>query len=487
MTDLEHRSVHFAIQKLNENAKRLGDSYAIEWADGTMTYSSLRAAVYESARQLHETGVRPSAVIAIRAERSRQLLIQLLAAWSVEAIPALIDNTLPEAYVRRCEQSIGAGWRLTGATSMVIESLGDGSPVSGFDGASHILFTSGTTAAPSAVVASRSSLEEAMNWYGEYFSPTADDRVGLMSGLGHDPILRDLLVPLLSGGTLVIPDTNILAAPRRAADFVSDQRISILHCTPALLELCALSTRAPQSWNSVRLILCGGAPLAVTLATVVLERTRGRLFNVYGATETPQIVSCFEVRRDDSLNANFSTVPIGTGVGNATVGLVPVSADTEDLTGDEIVVTSSHLAMGFVSVDDDSSVRLKALSESPAKGTYHTGDLGSLRGDGQLRVVGRIESSFSINGQRISRQMVEESALAYPGVHLARARVEELGGRSRLSLAVAIDPNVSFGITGLREYLERLLPPFGVPRQIEIVERNQLDPNLKIATNSRRA
>lgn len=126
--------------------------------------------------------------------------------------------------------------------------------------ASHILFTSGTSGRPAAVVAGRRVLEASLDRYAEEFAPGTDDRVALLAGPGHDPLLRDLFVPLRAGGTLVVPPDDVFRSPDRLVRFLGESRITILHATPALLELVTAFGGPAARLDELRLVVCGGAP-----------------------------------------------------------------------------------------------------------------------------------------------------------------------------------------------------------------------------------
>ena len=55
----------------------------------------------------------------------------------------------------------------------------------------------------------------------------------MLSGLSHDPLLRDIFTPLWLGATLYIPDPEDLWSPGQLAGWMQQQELSIVHLTPA--------------------------------------------------------------------------------------------------------------------------------------------------------------------------------------------------------------------------------------------------------------
>src|SRR5699024_11541341 len=61
---------------------------------------------------------------------------------------------------------------------------------------------------------------------------SAEDRTSLLSGLAHDPVLRDVFLPLTSGAALHIPPASAIRDPRALIRWINDSAISIAHTTP---------------------------------------------------------------------------------------------------------------------------------------------------------------------------------------------------------------------------------------------------------------
>src|SRR5204862_31647 len=73
-----------------------------------------------------------------------------------------------------------------------------------------------------------------LRWYPETFALTARDRFAVLAGLGHDPLLRELVLPLTLGATACLPPEEVSAVPGRLLDWIRAERITVLHLTPAM-------------------------------------------------------------------------------------------------------------------------------------------------------------------------------------------------------------------------------------------------------------
>ncbi|MFI7544710.1 AMP-binding protein [Actinoplanes sp. NPDC049599] len=430
------------------------------------TYRELLADIDRLAGQLRAEGVEPGDTVALPARRDAHLPVSMLALWQAGATIALIDSTLPPAVIAAREAVVRPAWRLAGTTPV---RLAD-DPRPRAAGGSHILFTSGSTGRPAAVEVGASALEGGLRWYRETFAPGASDRVGLLSGLGHDPVLRDILVPLVSGGTLLVPPDGVAARPSDLAGFLDSAGVTILHTTAAMLELLVAAGRPMPR---LRLVVAGGAPLPAGLVRGLRPLTPAAVANAYGATETPQIVACSVVAGNtlpDPELPDETSMPVGSGVGGAEL-LVTGPAG-------EVVVCSPYLADGYL----PGTGRPERFGDDPrgrpGYRSYRTGDRGEWGPDG-LRIAGRIDREISVNGFRIAPEEVESAARRHPAVRQARAGRYAGPAGDLIELRVSVAGAEATSTRSLRAHLRAQLPGHAVPARIRIVPDPGLDANHK--------
>ncbi|MFK0257742.1 AMP-binding protein [Streptomyces sp. NPDC090445] len=477
------------------------DRPAIETSADGITYRELAARVERTAARLTASGVRPGDRIVLKGERTAVFVITLLAAWRAGAVPAPVDGGHPPARIRAYETAAQARWTASsdlgadGSTGPDLQrhdgdcpeqDRAEGPEDSTPDPLSHILFTSGTTGRPAAVAVTDGPLRSMAHWYGSKFAPRHDDRVALLGGLGHDPLLRDVTAALMGAATLVIPEQAVLQVPGRLAQWSAATRPTILHATPALIEFGLLSGPEPDAGTAgPRLILSGGAPLSRGLAARVLLRwPSARLLNVYGATETPQIAAAHEVRPPVCAEGtDGDLLPIGTGVAGASVVLgreLPGTAAAAD----EIVVRSRSLAVGYVGTERSNDRFMPDPAGEPGYRVYRTGDLGTRGADGELYVAGRADRQVSVNGHRVALEEVEAAALRHPAVAHAEAtfRTGPLG--DVLALQVVAGEPEAVTAPELRRHLSAQLPGHAVPSAVRFTEA-VLDANHKMRLSPR--
>ena len=86
------------------------------------------------------------------------------------------------------------------------------------DDLAYIAFTSGTTGRPRAIQGTHRPLSHFIQWHRQQFGFEDKDRFSMLSGLAHDPLLRDIFTPLATGAALCIPDLDVTVNGFRHAD-----------------------------------------------------------------------------------------------------------------------------------------------------------------------------------------------------------------------------------------------------------------------------
>jgi crotonobetaine/carnitine-CoA ligase len=213
------------------------------------------------------------------------------------------------------------------------------------------------------------------------------------------------------------------------------------------------TTAVPE--HSIRFCVGGGAPQAVW--TAVEERFGVRVHELYGATESGGFVTL-----------NTATARrVGTcGRARPDVDLVILDDDDEILPPGqvgEIALRPRRPGLffdGYHGRDDLTLARYRSL-------WFHTGDLGSLDGDGYLIFGGRKDLRIRRGGENIEPVAVEEALLSHPLVYEAAVVgvPDEVMGQEVKAVLVADD---ALSVDELLGGLDGVLPRFAWPRYIEL-------------------
>ena len=116
---------------------------------------------------------------------------------------------------------------------------------------SYIFYTSGSTGEAKAILGSHKSLSHFIHWEIEEFDIDSTCRVSQLVHPVFDASLRDIFVPLCTGGTLYIPDQSTTQNPSLLVDWIEANGITLIHCVPTLLRVI---TEEPQKERAKRII-----------------------------------------------------------------------------------------------------------------------------------------------------------------------------------------------------------------------------------------
>ncbi|HEX6871094.1 MAG TPA: non-ribosomal peptide synthetase, partial [Micromonosporaceae bacterium] len=453
----------------------------------------------------------PGTVLWLPARRDREYVVRLLACWATGTTAALIDDSWPTARKAAAARVAGVTHKFAADGSVVVVSGDAQAGAVSADaptgaGLSHLLFTSGTTGDPLAVGVAPGTVEAAVDDLADLLGVGLDDRVAMLSGPAHDPVLRDLTLALRQGGTLCLGGPRI-ADPGRIGAWLRERRVSVVNLTAPLAGLVFGLDRQPVP--TLRLVICGGAPLAATTAASIRAAAPDAvLVNGYGCTETPQLVCAKVIHPDDPLPPG-GTLPIGAPLPGRRVAVHDDQgrACPIGVLG-QLSVAHPHVCVGYLDQGTTRGATTHRLGPTspPARPDhppladtagpgaraedrffvdadgvrwFRTGDLARFSGDGQLYLSGRADRQSSLNGLRFSPDEVEAVVRSVDGV--TDARCDLLPGAHADGLRVWVTSPTGVAQTEVRQRMAAMLPPALAAAQILIADTQPLTHNLKPA------
>ncbi|HVU91877.1 MAG TPA: long-chain fatty acid--CoA ligase, partial [Jatrophihabitans sp.] len=274
----------------------------------------------------------------------------------------------------------------------------------GLDDTCMIQYTSGTSGRPKGVMLSHGNIT--WNCYNILLDvDVTGDEVSLVSApMFHTAALNQLFLPtVLKGGTSVL-----MAAfdPGRAFDLIAKHRVTWMFGVPTMFHAMAQSPRWPDAdLSSVRILMCGGAPVPEALIRTYQER--GLLFlQGYGLTETAP--GALFLRAGDSVRKAgsagtpcfFTDVrivgPDGAAVGPGEVG--------------EVVIQGPNVSTGYWQRPEATEAAYTA------DGWFRSGDAAVVDAEGYVTIVDRVKDMFISGGENIYPAEVEQVIYAHPDV-----------------------------------------------------------------------
>ena len=278
------------------------------------------------------------------------------------------------------------------------KSGGDASAIS------EVIFTSGTEAAPKAVLHTEETTNFSVRTAWDDMQLADGDVVWMPSPVGHSTGFNyGLRMALYHGLPLVLQDRW---SPEQAARLVERFGCSYtLAATTFLQDLVELARAGRRDLSALRCFGCGGAPVPADLVAAAHD-VGIDVRRLYGSTEV--LVATWN-RADASLDAKMHTD--GTP-------LTHVEVELRDADGKrcapgeegEIFTRGPNTCVGFL---DDPEREARTIS---ADGWVRSGDLATANADGAIAIVGRRKDIVIRGGLNIAPREVEDLMLAFPEV-----------------------------------------------------------------------
>ncbi|MEZ0076099.1 amino acid adenylation domain-containing protein [Planotetraspora sp. GP83] len=408
-----------------------------------LTYRELAAAVTETAG-----GITPGTLVPIRSRRSVEMVVTMLAALAAGAAYLPIDPEHPadrRAFILEDAQRPGQ------------DSQGDR------DGLAYVIYTSGSTGRPKGVEVTGPALVNLLLAMRDELGIGARTAAGTTwlahTSLSFDIANLEILLPLVTGGRVVVAED--VRDPQELLRLIRAHSVNHVQATPSGWRMLLDAGFDEPAVHA----LSGGEALPPPLARELRART-GRLWNVYGPTETTIWSMIWEVPEEPA------HVSIGRPIANTEIRVlderlqpVPVG-----LPG-ELHIGGDGLARGYRGRPELTAERFVRDPESGAR-LYKTGDRVRRLPDGTVEFLGRMDDQVKIRGHRIEPGEIEARLMAHPRVSQAAVTVVD-GDR----LVAYVSPEAA---PDLREHLAKWLPPIMIPAAFVALDRLPLTPNGKL-------
>ncbi len=431
------------------------DALAVVTGEQRLTYAALDDLVVRTAGVLAGSfGVGPGTRLGVVcvAESRLDTVALLWATWRLGATAVVLDPASPRhlSGSARLRERLGLSEVVARvepvATEPAVPSLVPE------PGAAHTWVpTSGSSGAPRVVILTHGNVAAAVAASGARLGNTSADRWLLALPLFHVGGLSILWRSAAAAGAVILHDrfdAELVAAALRTGE------ITIASLVPTMLSRVLDVDRGP--FGRVRAVLVGGALAAPSLIDRGLAAGLPVLAT-YGMTE-----ACSQVATVAPGDEAASLVSVGHPLDGVTVAIDP--ADESGI--GEILVDGPNVSPGYA-------------FEPPRVGPHRTGDLGQLRDDGRLVVIGRTDDLIVTGGENVAPATVEAALAAHPGVRHVVVHGVPDGEWGEIVVAVVVVTVEGVTAADLADFAKTQLAPAQRPRRWRFVADLPLLPNGK--------
>jgi acyl-CoA synthetase (AMP-forming)/AMP-acid ligase II len=500
---------------LRRAAREFGASEALVDGDVRLSYAELLERVREAARYYVAAGVQPGARIAIWSPNTHHWVVAALGAHYAGAaiVPINTRYTGHEALdiVQRTRAAalVVAGRFLNAdrlaqlrdaagpdglphlRTILRVPLEGGDSPTEGVDewtdlsgraaqvplaeadaradavlpdDVSDVLFTSGTTGRSKGVLSAHRQVIDVARAWAECGEVSASDRYLIINPFFHSfGYKAGIVVCLLTGATMVPQAVYDVPAAMR---LIERERISVLPGAPTIFQTILDSPdRADFDLTSLRFAVTGAASVPVAL----VERMQRELsfdivLTAFGMTEAVVVTMG---RKSDPPELVASTC------GRATAGFEIGIGERGELR-----VRGPNVMLGYL---DDPDATAAAID---ADGWFHTGDVGSIDADGNLKITDRLKDMYICGGFNVYPAEIEQALARLDGVAetavigVPDARLGEVG-----KAFVVLQPGHQLTADAVIAHAREHVANFKVPRSVAFVDTLPRNPSGKVLKN----
>lgn len=444
------------------------------------------------ASRLRSAGVVEGSRVAVLLDRAPEGVVAMLAIWSIGAIHAAIDPTLPTARRDHVLADMGPACvivdtdrahELPTDRCLLIDqpleaTVAEAKPWAPAGGSSpaYLLYTSGSTGRPKGVLVGHASLGNLVRSFSLRMDFTADTVTTVVSRTSFDLSLAEILCTLLTGGHVVMLTTSQARDPAAFAAVSARHSANTVLSTPTHLRgILATLPDTISGWT-----VGVGAEMVPTHVAEELDAVAAKVVNCYGPTEAtvwsttaditagdmpPSIGVPLDNQRALVLDGRLRQVPIGV------VGQIYLAGD--------------GLALGYDHMPGFTSAHFLANPHGPpGSRMYRTGDLGRWTGSGRLQCLGRADDQVKIRGFRIELGDVRAALSSHGDVRDAMVvtHTSPTGENVLSSFVIVRSPEVNEEETtaALRTHVAQHVPEYMVPAVIAVVDEFPVNANGKV-------
>lgn len=326
-----------------------------------------------------------------------------------------------------------------------------------------LLYTSGTTSFPKAVLGSHYSRANSGIQQAHDLGATQADRFCVAMPIFHCFCLSvNVMAACAAGACLYLPESRRTSALLEA---LSAGRCTIMSSVPALYH-AILSRPDFDAWDtsSLRTGFIGGSQCTLELFREINDGFDFTLLSSLGQTEATAGITTASL--SDSLEVRATTV--GHFMDHLEGKILSPHTGAEQPTGEvgELCVRGYAVMQGYYRQPE-----CTAQTIDP-DGWLHTGDMGYLDREGNIHLTGRLKELIIRGGENISPAEVEAALAGDTRVERCKAvGVPDAHYGEEVCLCVVLQEGALCEEEALRARLQARLSDYKVPRYILFVER----------------
>jgi amino acid adenylation domain-containing protein len=493
-TDLELPSYKTVMEWIEQSAKEHPDKVALIFDKQNITFDDLLKRVYQTADFMLLQGVNPGDRIGIFLDRSPEMVIFALAAWTIGCSYLYLDPEFPEERLRFMSDDTSPKliiihknlstrfdkkpinmyvWeevQTSISQASTKKPMYEGNP----DDIAYLIFTSGSTGKPKGVAIQHKAIINFLYSMQQKPGLGVEDRLLAITPMSFDISVLELYLPLVTGATVILLERAQAMSGNLLAAALDESGATVIQGTPSSYKLIL-----DGGWNGNPKLkaLCGGEAVSQALAHQLVGKV-GELWNMYGPTETTVWSTIYHIK------SGLDPILIGKPIANTQVYILDANHKPVPYGAwGELYIGGKGVAKGYWNRDELTSRRFiknPFVNEEGAR-IYKTGDVVRFKSDGNLEYFGRNDFQVKIRGHRIELGEIGEWLRKHPSVKDAIVIADDgQYDQKQLIAYLILHAQDRPDKAEIRQFLRRELPDYMIPSVYILMDSFPLTANGKI-------
>lgn len=480
--------INLTISKLfEEQAKKTPNNVALTFDDQDLTYKEVNEKANSLAAMLREKGLKNNDIIGIMAYRSFEMVISQLAILKAGCAYLPIDPSYPKDRVSYILADSNCPILLTTADIdvdtldipyIIVDhtALGKKENLKNINNPTdlaYIIYTSGSTGKPKGVMLRHKSIINTLLWRKETYNFDPSYTTLQVPSFSFDSSVEDIFTTLISGGRLILlKQNNTNFDIPQIKVLIKKYKVNHFLVVPSFYNIL-LDELADELKDAKAFTVAGEGFSEELVKKHYSLLPNVKLYNEYGPTENSVCSTYYLFDKD------HTQILIGKPIYNCSCYVLNKNLKLQPYgVKGELYLSGAGLSKGYIGRDDLNASRFIPNPFKPNELMYKTGDIVTIRDDGNMTFIERADFQVKYNGYRINLGEIESTI----SKHLANPNVVALLKKQGIHSCIAayIESKKDIDVAELRATLSKFLPHYMIPAEIHVLAKFPTTPNGKI-------